>query len=354
MTNMANFADSTARFRIRGDLGGIPKYLPGKSSPDAIKLSSNEVAHAPLPGVAEAMAKATAQANRYPDIVNVELRKKLAEHLGLDWEQVAVGVGSSALCQQLVQISAGPGDEVIYPWRSFEAYPIFVQVTGATAVPVPLTASGHNDLEAMADAITDRTKLIFVCNPNNPTGTTVSKADFDRFLERVPKDVIIALDEAYTEYLRVEDTPHAPELLHDHPNLIGLRTFSKAYGLAGVRVGYAFGDEEIIDALNRVALPFGVNVAAQSGAIASLEANEELLERTEEVARNRDIVSERLGLPRSQANFVWIDTDQGEAIAEQLLAHGVIVRAFPEGVRITVTSDEETQRLLEAWEQVQI
>ncbi|AZA12361.1 histidinol-phosphate transaminase [Corynebacterium gerontici] len=349
---MSNLEQSSQRFHIRKDLGGIPKYMPGKDAPQAVKLSSNEVTHPPLPGVAEAMTRATAEANRYPDIANVKLRTALADSLGLSWEQVAVGVGSSALCQQLVQISAGPGDEVIYPWRSFEAYPIFVQVTGATAVPVPLDNNGANDLDAMADAITDNTKLIFVCNPNNPTGAEVSKAAFERFLKRVPSDVVIALDEAYTEYLRVEDTPLSTELLADHPNLIGLRTFSKAYGLAGVRVGYAFGQEAIIDALNRVALPFGVNVAAQAGALASLEAQQELLERTEIVVRNRDRVADHLGVPRSQANFVWLETTDGQRIAEQLFEQGVIVRAFPEGVRITVTDDEETDRLLAAWDAI--
>lgn len=350
---MSNLEQPSPRFRIRNDLGGIPKYVPGKDAPQAVKLSSNETTHPPLPGVAKAMADATAEANRYPDIANVKLRTALAEHLGLNWEQVAVGIGSSALCQQLVQITAGPGDEVIFPWRSFEAYPIFTQVTGATAVPVPLTNEGANDLEAMADTINDNTKLIFVCNPNNPTGTLVTKAAFERFLKRVPSDVIIALDEAYIEYARVEDTPLSTELLDDHPNLIGLRTFSKAYGLAGVRVGYAFGEESIIDALNRVALPFGVNVAAQAGALASLAAQDELLQRTEIVVRNRDRVADHLGVSRSQANFVWIDTTDSQRIAEQLFEQGVIVRAFPEGVRITVTDDAETDRFLAAWDAIQ-
>lgn len=351
-SNLSDTASSP--LRIRADLDGMPAYVPGKRFEDAVKLSSNEVAFEPLPAAKEAMVDAVSHANRYPDLVAVELREALAKRLGLSFEQVAVGCGSSALCQQLVQITAGPGDEVIFPWRSFEAYPIFTQVTGATPVAVPLTVDGYNDLEAMAAAVTDQTKLIFVCNPNNPTGTTVTKQAFADFMAKVPSDVIVALDEAYTEYLRIEDTPLADELLGEYPNLVGLRTFSKAFGLAGVRVGYCFGDERIITAVNKVALPFGVNLAAQAGAIASLNAADELLARTDEVAHNRDRAAAHIGTPRSQANFIWIDTagDPGrsQTVAAALLEQGVVVRAFDEGVRITITTDEETDRLLAAWD----
>lgn len=338
---------------IREDLAQIPTYVPGKRADHALKLSSNEVAFGPLPGAAEAMAKAATTVNRYPDMGAEEIRKRLAEHLGLGTQQVAVGCGSSALCQQLVQISTGPGDEVIFPWRSFEAYPIFVHVTGATPVAVPLK-EGFNDLDAMAAAITDNTRLIFVCNPNNPTGTLISQDAFLAFMNKVPSNVIVALDEAYIEYVRAEDTPLATELIDAYPNLVGLRTFSKAFGLAGIRIGYAFGSPDLIEALNKVALPFGVNAVAQAGAIASLENLDELMERTEEVVTNRDRVADHVGTGHSQANFVWIPADSRPEspmeIAEQLRNHDVIVRAFPEGVRITVTNSEETDRLLAAWD----
>lgn len=342
----------TSSVYIRLDLATIPSYVPGKRDDTSLKLSSNEVAFEPLEAAKQAMAEATGQANRYPDLAAVELRTKLGEHLGLSLEEVAVGVGSSALCQQLVQITAGVGDEVVFPWRSFEAYPIFTRVTGATPRAIPLDENGYNDLDAMAAAINDNTKLIFVCNPNNPTGTTLSRDAFDAFLAKVPAHIIVALDEAYFEFNRDENSPVSTDYVRTHPNVIGLRTFSKAYGLAGVRVGYAFGNAEVIDALNKVALPFGVNVAAQAGAIASLAAREELLARTEETVAVRDEAADHVGAARSQANFIWLPTtpERSAEIAAAMAAEGVIVRSFPEGVRITITNAAETQTLLRAWD----
>ncbi|WBT08949.1 histidinol-phosphate transaminase [Corynebacterium sp. SCR221107] len=342
----------TSTAYIRPDLETLPSYVPGKRDDHSLKLSSNEVAFEPLDAAKEAMAAATAGANRYPDLAAVELRSALAEHLGLTLEQVAVGVGSSALCQQLVQITAGPGDEVVFPWRSFEAYPIFTQVTGATPVAVPLDAKGFNDLEAMAAAVNENTKLIFVCNPNNPSGTTITRADFDAFLASVPKHIIVALDEAYFEFNRDDNSPVATDYVRKHANVVGLRTFSKAYGLAGVRVGYAFGAAEIIDALNKVALPFGVNVAAQAGAIASLHARDELLARIKETVAIRDRVADHIGAAHSQANFIWLPTtpERSAEIASTLAAEGVIVRSFPEGVRITITNAAEMDVLIAAWD----
>lgn len=333
---------------IRPDLATMPAYVPGKRLPDALKLSSNEVCTPPLAVAVEAMAQAAGTAHRYPDMGAVELRAALADHLELDPEQIAVGCGSSALCQQLVQISALPGDEIIFPWRSFEAYPIFAQVVGATPVPIPLTEDGGHDLDAMAAAITDRTRLIFLCNPNNPTGNTLTQAEFDEFMAKVPSDIIVGLDEAYFEYNRAVDTPVATEEIAKHPNVVGLRTFSKAYGLAGVRVGYAFGAPEIITAMNKVAIPFAVSSVAQAGAIASLNAADELLERTEETVEQRDRVAAALGAPRSQGNFIWLDNPQAHDLAAYLADNNVLVRAFPEGVRVSVTTEEEADRLLAA------
>ena len=257
---------------IRPDLKAIPAYVAGARNDDALKLSSNEAAHPPLPEAAAAMAEAAAQANRYPDIAATALREDLAAHLGVDQQQVAVGTGSSALCQQLVEIAATPGEEILFPWRSFEAYPIFAQVVGAHPIPVPLSADQRVDLPAMAQKITDKTRLIFVCNPNNPSGTTVTKDEFAAFMDAVPADVLVALDEAYIEYNRATDTPLGTELVGTFPNLVCLRTFSKAYGLAGVRIGYAFGPENIIEALNKVAIPFSASTVAQVGARAALAA----------------------------------------------------------------------------------
>jgi len=218
---------------IRPDLKAIPAYVAGARNDDALKLSSNEAAHPPLPEAAAAMAEAVTKANRYPDIAATALREDLAAHLGVEYGQVAVGTGSSALCQQLVEIAATPGEEVLFPWRSFEAYPIFAQVVGAHPIPVPLGADQRVDLPAMAHKITDKTRLIFVCNPNNPSGTTVTKEEFAAFMDAVPADVLVALDEAYIEYNRATNIPLGTELVGTYPNLVCLRTFSKAYGLAG-------------------------------------------------------------------------------------------------------------------------
>lgn len=337
---------------IRPDLESLPAYVPGARNERAIKLSSNECAEEPLPSVQEAMSRALATMNRYPDMGAVELRAALARHLGVDEAQVAVGTGSSALCQQLVTAAAGPGDEVVFPWRSFEAYPIFSQIAGAMPVAVPLTADHRVDLPALAAAVTQDTKLVFVCNPNNPTGTTVTDAEFAAFMASVPEDVLVALDEAYFEYNRAADTPVATDVITRYPNVVGLRTFSKAYGLAGARVGYAFGPRAIIEALNKVAVPFSVSSVAQVAALASLDAQDELHARVDATVAERSRVVEKLGLSESQANFVWLPRE-GQDLADRLAAEGVLVRVFPEGIRVTVTNAEETDALLEAWDRAQ-
>ncbi|MCQ9334269.1 histidinol-phosphate transaminase [Corynebacterium phoceense] len=335
---------------IRPDLSSLPAYVPGKRQVDALKLSSNEATQPPLPAAVDAMAAAAAGANRYPDMGAVAIREALAEHLGVAFEQVAVGTGSSALCQQLVQVTCADGDEVVFPWRSFEAYPIFAQVHGATPVAIPLKDEGV-DLEAMAAAITDRTRLIFICNPNNPSGSIVTRAEFAEFMAKVPAEITVALDEAYTEYLRAEDTPLATEEIAKYPNLVGLRTFSKAYGLAGVRIGYAFGQPDMIEALNKVSIPFSVNSVAQAGALASLAAQDELKQRTDTAVVERQRVIEATGAYPSETNFVWLPGETPE-LAAALAEQGVLVRSFPEGIRITVTTPEETDQLLAAWKAV--
>ncbi|MDN8604701.1 histidinol-phosphate transaminase [Corynebacterium ureicelerivorans] len=334
---------------IRPDLDSLPAYVPGVRDERAIKLSSNESAEEPLPSVIEAMRKALGGVNRYPDMGAVQLRAALAEHLGVAAEQVAVGTGSSALCQQLVTAVAGPGDEVVFPWRSFEAYPIFAQIAGATPVPVPLTDDHRVDLPALAAAVNNRTRLIFVCNPNNPTGTTVTDAEFAAFMDAVPTDVVVALDEAYFEYNQAADTPVATKAITRYPNVVGLRTFSKAYGLAGVRVGYAFGPRTVIEALNKVAVPFSVSSIGQVAALASLAATDELRTRIDSTVAERERVVEKLELAPSQANFVWLP-GADQALADRLAAEGLLVRVFPEGIRMTVTNSKETDVLLEAWD----
>ncbi|NKY36136.1 histidinol-phosphate transaminase [Nocardia speluncae] len=339
---------------IRPDLESIPAYVPGRSHPGAVKLASNETTTGPLPAASKAVAEAVELANRYPDNQSGELRAALAEFLGVTPAEVAVGCGSVALCQELVQITCGdPSDEVLFAWRSFEAYPIITQVGNATAVTVPLREHIH-DLDALAAAITDRTRLVFVCNPNNPTGTAVGAAELGRFLDRVPADVLVALDEAYYEYLRIPgDHPDGVELARTRPNVVVLRTFSKAYGLAGLRVGYAVGAPEVIASLLKVHIPFSVSRVAQAAAMASLEARHELLDRTDAVIAERErmragLLAAGYRVPPSEANFVWIDLGASTAeFAEASAAAGVLIRPFAgEGVRVTAGDPHENDLFL--------
>ncbi|GAC58582.1 histidinol-phosphate aminotransferase [Gordonia hirsuta DSM 44140 = NBRC 16056] len=342
--------------RIRPDLDSLPTYVPGKNFPGALKLASNEVVEPPLPAVTEAIAAAATGINRYPDNGAVALTEALATALGVTTDQIQAGCGSVMLCQNLITITSGPGDEVLFGWRSFETYPLATRVAGATPVQVPLTGDAVYDLEAMAAAITDRTRLIFICNPNNPTGTVVEAADLRRFLERVPDDLIVALDEAYIEYTR-PDQAHAYdalELRREFPNVVVLRTFSKAYGLAGLRVGYAVADPQVITALGKVHVPFSVNSLAQVAAIAALGAREQLLARTDLVAAERGRVTDALRqagyrVADSQANFVWLELGEEAApFAAAATAAGLVVRPFAgEGVRVTVTVPTENDVFLD-------
>ena len=343
--------------RLRPTLATLPAYVPGRTVPGAIKLASNETSYPPLPSVLDRIAAAARQVNRYPDNGSGALTQALAARYGVDAAQVAVGCGSVSLCTQLVQAVADAGDEVVYAWRSFEAYPIIAAVSGATSVQVPLREQVH-DLDAMAARVSDRTRLVFVCNPNNPTGTAVRREELLRFLRAVPDHVVVALDEAYREFVRDDDVPDGITLLPEHPNLVVLRTFSKAYGLAGLRVGYAIAaDPALATALRQTQVPFAVTTVAQEAALASLEpaAEKELLERVELVVAERTRVRDELrslgyDIPPSDANFVWFPL--GDATAEWARGcedRGVIVRAFAgSGARVTIGLPDENDRLLAA------
>ncbi|MGW2915095.1 histidinol-phosphate transaminase [Streptomyces asoensis] len=347
--------------KLRAELEGIPTYKPGRPAaaggPTAYKLSSNENPYPPLPGVMESVTAAAASFNRYPDLACTALVSELSERFGVPASHLATGTGSVGVAQQLVQATAGPGDEVIYAWRSFEAYPIITQISGATAVHVPLTPGDVHDLDAMADAITDRTRLIFVCNPNNPTGTVVKRAEFERFLDRVPRDVLVVLDEAYREFIRDPEVPDGVELYRERPNVCVLRTFSKAYGLAGLRIGFAIAHEPVAEALRKTAVPFGVSQLAQEAAIASLRAEDALLGRVGSLVCERLRVVEALRaqgwtVPDTQANFVWLRLgEHTTAFAAACEQAGVVVRPFPgEGVRVTIGENEANDIFLKAAE----
>jgi histidinol-phosphate aminotransferase len=340
--------------RLRPELAGLPVYVPGKTVPGAIKLASNETVFGPLPSVRTAIERATDVVNRYPDNGCVQLKAALAEHLGSDFapEHVAVGCGSVSLCQQLVQITASAGDEVIYGWRSFELYPPLVQVSGATPIQVPLTDHTF-DLYAMLAAVTECTRLIFVCNPNNPTSTVVDPDALTRFIQAVPPHILIAIDEAYVEYIRDGMAPDSLDLVRTYSNVVVLRTFSKAYGLAGLRIGYAVGHPDLITALDKVYVPFTVSSLAQAAAIASLAAADELLAGTDALVAERARVGAALReagfvLPPTQANFVWLPLGPRTLdFVKQAADARIVVRPYgTDGVRVTIGAPDENEALL--------
>jgi histidinol-phosphate aminotransferase len=347
--------------RTRTALDTLPAYAPGRSVTGAIKLASNELSFPTMPAVAVAIADAVAHEsagiNRYPDNGAQALVAALAEHTGAPQSHIVAGCGSVALCQQLVQAVAGEGDQVLFGWRSFEAYPIVTQITGAASVRVPVTKSHELDLPAMAAAITPATRLIFICTPNNPTGTAVRRADLVEFLDTVPDDVLVVIDEAYREFDTAQESPDGLEFAVTRPNVLTLRTLSKAYGLAGLRVGYAVGDPHVITALRKVAIPFALNSLAQAAALAALAAKDEFVPRWQQVVVERRRVQAALRgfgyeVPTSRANFVWLPLRERAAeFAAHAEDHKVIVRAFSDssgGVRVSIGAPDENDAFLAA------
>jgi histidinol-phosphate aminotransferase len=340
-------------------MSALPTYKAGKKAEAveglaAFKLSSNENPIDPLPGIVEVITQAALEIHRYPDPFVSELTKAIATRHNVAPELIATGTGSVGVCQQIVQAVAGAGDEIIFAWRSFEAYPIIATIAGAKSVQVPLTESNGHDLPAMAVAITDATRLIFVCTPNNPTGTTVSQIEFDEFMKSVPEDVLVVVDEAYVEFNRDALALDGLASMHRYPNVGVLRTFSKAYGLAALRIGFFIGPEPIADAVRKTAVPFGVSNIAQAAAVASLQLEDELMKRVEAIVESREWFESQLrdigfDLPASQANFVWLPlgerTDEFVALCT---AQAVAVRPFSgEGVRITIGEREPLLRIIE-------
>ncbi|MFE3458070.1 histidinol-phosphate transaminase [Nocardiopsis aegyptia] len=341
---------------LRSVLESMPAYKPGLRvvGPDgrSIKLSSNESPYGPLPSVREAIAQASADLNRYPDPGATELVTALAGHLGVPEEHVALGAGSVGLLQQLLTAVGEPGAEVVYAWRSFEAYPLLADLAGVTSVRVPLTDETH-DLDALAEAVTDRTRMVLVCNPNNPTGTAVRERELVRFLDRVPDHVLVILDEAYREYVRDPEVPDGLDLYRDRPNVAVLRTFSKAYGLAAVRLGYLVGHPHVAGAVRKTLVPFAVNHIAQAAGVASIAAEDELLERVALAVKERDRVRDALvesgwTVPRSEANFVWLRVDEDTLdFAAACAREGVAIRPFDgEGARVSLGTPEENDVFL--------
>ncbi len=344
---------------LRAALDRVPAYVPGKpptapAGVTAYKLSSNENPYPPLDPVRVVLDKALDTVNRYPDMASVDLIAAIAAYCGVDPDNIAVGTGSVAVLGQIVQATCDPGDEIIFAWRSFEAYPIVAALADTTAVMVPVDADQRHRLDAMADAVTERTKVVIICSPNNPTGTVVHREELDAFLARVPRNVLVVLDEAYLEFVRDDRAPDAIEVWRANPNVLVLRTFSKAYGLAGLRVGYAVAEPEVAAALRKTATPFGVNSLAQAAAIASLEARDELMVRVDSLVAERERVVAGLTeqgwqLTPTEANFVWFPLGADCAAFTQACADAALsVRRYgDDGVRVTIGETDANTRFLE-------
>jgi histidinol-phosphate aminotransferase len=343
--------------RLRSALDSIPAYKaglpPAGDGARTYKLSSNENPYPPLPSVVEKVAAATQTLNRYPDMGVSALHAALAEKLGVDVARLATGTGSVAVLYHLLQAACSEGDEVVYAWRSFEAYPIAVGLTGARDVQVPLTRQARHDLAAMRDAVTAATKVVLVCTPNNPTGPAAHRDELLELIEGVPPHVIVAIDEAYGEFVRDPDSVDALELAAGRENVVVLRTFSKAYGLAGLRVGYAVAPPPIAEGIRKCALPFGVSHVAQVAAVASLEAEDELLQRVDALVVERRRVVRALrdqgwSVPEAEGNFVWLPLGADSAeFAARCDGRGVSVRPFQgDGVRVTIGEVEANDLFL--------
>ena len=353
---------------IRRELDGMVPYAPGlrasevraRSGRDHIlKLSSNEHPCGPFPGALEAMSAVLTRMNRYPDGASSALRDRLCEKLGIAEKHLYIGNGSNEILRLIGQVVLAPGDEVVFAWPSFVVYPMVAQMFGATAVKVPLGPGEAHDLPAMLAAITEKTKIVFLCNPNNPTGTIYHRLGFEQFLKAVPDHVLVVVDEAYFEFV---DDPMYPDGLEHFDGvrpLCVLRTFSKIYSLAGLRIGYAILPEQLRMAIDKVREPFNVNIVAQVGAYYSLADEAEVDRRKNENQEQKTYLYEcfdRLGIEYvpSETNFVYFKTERPVEVFEALLEQGVIARDFgtAPALRIGIGTPEDTQATIDAFEAV--
>jgi histidinol-phosphate aminotransferase len=349
--------------RTRPAVDALPAYRPGKGAAqaeaehgitNAIKLASNENPLPPVAAILTAVAEAAAGANRYADHRATAVRERLASWLDVDVEGITVGAGSVGLLQQLFLTYVDPGDEVVYPWRSFEVYPVYAQLMNGKAVTIPLTSAHAFDLDAVAAAVTPATKLVLLATPNNPTGTALRTSEIAELLASIEPSTIVVLDEAYREFLDPSFGDPVRELVPDHPNVVVTRTFSKAQGLAGIRIGYAVGHPDVIAAVDKTLFPFAVNAIAQAAGIAAIDAEAEIGERVAAILAERSRVAAALAdagwkLPDTQANFVYLPIGaRTDDVYLGLERRGVVTRPFSdEGIRVTISTPDENDRFLE-------
>lgn len=348
---------TTPRVRLRPDVAAIVPYRQGRTAAaDAFKLSSNENPYPPLPSVMAVLGDV--EPNRYPDGASTAVREAIATRWSVSPERVHVAAGSVAILGNLIAATCSPGDSVLYAWRSFEGYPLLVATAGVSSIQVPLTPDARHDLPAMAAAITPTTRLILLCSPNNPTGPTIRRDEFEAFMRDVPPAVLVVLDEAYAEFVTDPDAVRGNEVLDVHPNVVVLRTFSKAYGLAGLRIGYMIGAEYLCDGARAVSVPLGVTDLAQRAAVASLQHEDELLERVGHLVARRERIRDALiaqgwDVPDAQGNFVWLPTGAATAEAAAVFERGgIVVRALGDGIRISIGEEEAVEKLLRSAQEV--
>ncbi|WP_063045749.1 aminotransferase class I/II-fold pyridoxal phosphate-dependent enzyme [Nocardia pseudovaccinii] len=316
-------------------------------------LSLSENPFPPLPSVLIAVNHVLAQANRYPEFLPRRLPRLIAGRVGVHSDQVVVGSGATGVAMQIIQALTKPGDGIVYGAPTFDGYPIMAEMADLEVVPVPLDDAGNQDLWAMAKAIDKRTGLVVVCRPHNPTGTVISAAELKAFLCSVPRRMPVVLDEAYAEFLGPADRVDTLELLNRHPNLMVLRTFSKAYGLAGLRIGYTFGSSELISRVRRLQLPFGVSSAAVAAVAASYAAEPELAARILRITTAREtlrsaLLHRHIAVPRSHANFLYLP---GPGVATALRRAGIAAKVYPDGsARVAVGDTEADNAVLKSLE----
>lgn len=323
--------------KINDTIAAIPVYPQASTyafGGPLVKMSSNESPHQPHPAVAEAIAAAARDANRYPDPSGSKFREKLAETYDMAAEQIVLGNGSCELLLAGAQVLLEPGAELVYAWPSFSMYPHLAAMTGATAVEVPLDADHRHDLDAMLAAITPNTKMVLICNPNNPTGTFVDHDAINSFVSEVPSDVCIVIDEAYIEFVEGADRDALLPLVIEHENVVITRTFAKIYGLAGLRVGYGFAPLAFKQAIDLVRQPFSVNLIAQAAATEALSHPDDVVERVQSTLAERQWIETELreagyATAETQTNFSWIDLGEldEDAVMEDLAKQGIIARA---------------------------
>ncbi len=358
---------------FRSELNGLRPYSPGKPISDVkrelgleevIKLASNESPYPPFSEAMEAVSRTQNEVNRYPDGGCVELKSKLVKFLGFPESNLMIGNGSNELLRLLAQICLNPGDEVVMACPSFVVYPTVTRMMGGVCREIPLINHRH-DLKNMLSAVNEGTKIVFICNPNNPTGTIVSKEEIDVFMSEIPENVMVVFDEAYFEYVDDESYPNGLDYFDEKRPIVILRTFSKIYGLTGLRIGYGIAPKTIVSAVNKIREPFNVNHLAQVAAIASLDCVDKVAERKKLTLKQKRFLYEefdKMGLSclKSEANFILVDLKvDSKKVFNQLLQKGVIVRTgdifgpgYENFIRVTIGMPEENKKFIRALREV--